>query len=802
MDDQVAEDDTYSDDDLDALPADAFYKLQEDAFRATQHQAGQGLYPRPGPGLANTAAGESIKPFSRPGAGSENATYQMGIHHPSSDYGDFEDDMLDGEIFDGAEQIGGSHQRYQHDPPGESTQREQWRMQRYSRPALVPGSRVLQQIPPREINGNARHTNQSSRVADKALPAKQQYVPSAKGPVSETVDVDSLQRQVEQLLREREILQRAVKTANDDVFAKNGEIAIVRANAVKAQKDLEGKAKTLQKFHLDEGAKHRIEIERARAEVRKLATEKEFLENDLAVGAKQMKKLQGVAKKSNDPGLVPKVGRVASPATTPKKSKLSYGDGFDDAEIQPLSPSELVIRGKGATPKAGAKRKRKVNEASPVKPLELAQPTRNESFDGAEAFPSDTERPEQQPMVHQTRSGSDTRYEFIQKLLRHRMGPGQERSIEALAKFELPSQRGNSMATLLYDQILVLGCGSSEGLPAAVALAVISLWSQCLREQYHDPVHLLADYVKYILLLSPFKTAPELTNSLMELVQETADIVVIPRCQRKPPRSDAAQISSTDCLEIIQLMSQDCSTDAEENVRFWRTMRFDFIMMLLSFVHPVDEIRSTVTLLQSSVLDKSFAMIIPPGDGKQDATEARVIDNLSRLLVENPRPTQGERPLSAVQLSELRLEILDLMEIMCERPYAAEALARHRLAVGRLVRVMNDELDRAYDYTPGHDLQIELVNNATRLLYRLTHRYADTINMQAKLSVIPGGEKKYLVALTRLAFSEGGYLEEGIDDDVVEQAHQMLEMRVSPEEAEQLVEAFASAQSTRRESRD
>ena len=65
--------------------------------------------------------------------------------------------------------------------------------------------------------------------------------------------------------------------------------------------------------------------------------------------------------------------------------------------------------------------------------------------------------------------------------------------------------------------------------------------------------------------------------------------------------------------------------------------------------------------------------------------------------------------------------------------------------------------------------------------------------MRTKLAVIPGGSHKHLIALTRLAFSEGTFFEQGIEDDVVESAHQMLEDSVTPEEGEALLGAFASA---------
>lgn len=311
-------------------------------------------------------------------------------------------------------------------------------------------------------------------------------------------------------------------------------------------------------------------------------------------------------------------------------------------------------------------------------------------------------------------------------------------------------------------------------------------------------MHLLVDLVNFILVLNPIKTAPDLTNDLMSLVQSTADMILVPRCKKESPRKDRADISCIECLQVMQMMAHDCSCDKEEKVRFWRTMRFDFIMMLLNFINPLDEIKMMLSMLHTSILDQSFAMIIPPNNGQQDASEAHIIDNLSHLLTNTPRTSPGENPPDAAELCEVRLHVLGLIEAICDTPHGSEALAKHRLVIGHLVRVMNDELDRVYDYQYGYEQRITLVNTSTRLLFHLTSNYAHLVNMQARLSVVPGGEKKFLIALTRLAFSEGGFYEQGIEDDVVDCAHQMLEARVSPEEAEQLVEAFSSAPVSRK----
>ena len=177
------------------------------------------------------------------------------------------------------------------------------------------------------------------------------------------------------MLSERQALRQAVQDANDVAYSKAGEIAIVRANATKIEKDFENRIVAIQKSHADEAARHKIEVEKARTELQKVVTEKDFLENDLAEGAKQIRNLQRAIKKVGDEGTETRAKRKENQPATPKKNKaLAYADGFDDEEILPLSPSKLVIRSKANTPKTGAKRKRKPTEASPIKPLKLTQP--------------------------------------------------------------------------------------------------------------------------------------------------------------------------------------------------------------------------------------------------------------------------------------------------------------------------------------------------------------------------------------------------------------------------------------------
>ena len=151
-------------------------------------------------------------------------------------------------------------------------------------------------------------------------------------------------------------------------------------------------------MHADETARQKIEVEKVRAELQKIATEKEFLENDLAEGTKQIRNLQRTIKKGGEN--IPEskaAGKENQPVTPKKKKALAYADGFDDEEIQPMSQSRLAVRSKANTPKAGAKRKRRP-EASPAKSLDLTPPIQTD-MSGEELqhkrsdFPSPSDKP-------------------------------------------------------------------------------------------------------------------------------------------------------------------------------------------------------------------------------------------------------------------------------------------------------------------------------------------------------------------------------------------------------------------------
>lgn len=206
MEDQGVEDDGYSDDDLDALPDHAFHELQEKAFRSTQQPVARPQLPalrqasrQDPPGLAGGFGRLSVAGASNHADNSHN--YQT----PSSDYGDFDDEMLDGEIFDAAEHPNLAARydiRAVEEKAGETTQREHWRQQRY-------------RLPPPDLRTPEQHIGKQPAAHNSrpnvAIPHIQYNDSQIRGPVLNgtcesipepgqgVADVEALQAQVQKV---------------------------------------------------------------------------------------------------------------------------------------------------------------------------------------------------------------------------------------------------------------------------------------------------------------------------------------------------------------------------------------------------------------------------------------------------------------------------------------------------------------------------------------------------------------------------------------------------------------------------
>lgn len=205
MQDPAGEEDDYSDDDLDALPDHTFHQLQENAIQSTQQpslcaqvQLPTIKQPR---GLAGGLGRLSVE------AAASHTANQHAFQAPSSDYGDFDEEMLDGEIFDAAEEptLAARYEAIADDKePGEYARREQWRLQRYGVNQFKTGPIEAQQL-----------AHQQGAVGKPLFNENEPRGPNAKGhegrvvhlenqnptgqPPQQITDVNALQAQVQKV---------------------------------------------------------------------------------------------------------------------------------------------------------------------------------------------------------------------------------------------------------------------------------------------------------------------------------------------------------------------------------------------------------------------------------------------------------------------------------------------------------------------------------------------------------------------------------------------------------------------------
>lgn len=748
------DEDAFSDPGFDDLPANTLHQMEDDAVTFSQHATASGTRG----GLQNLSGYRDAYSALNQRNGRHEQDKQEeepGREPPSSDYGFDDEDVID------------------LDEPSLVIQ-----------PASGPVARAARADGDYNEEGQAPWNRQNEQ-----RPYQQ-------------VDTAELQRRVAELERERANLQKLVEDTRSDAMSKAGAIAILRNNVDKATKEYERKLAIMQSLHADEAAKQKAEIEAARKERETVQTNNRFLEHDLAQEVERTKRLKGPATIGHNGDR----SRQSRTNTTPQKNRnLPFRDGFDDHEIVGISPSKSREHIKGETPKAGGKRKRPV-DASPV-PLVISQPR-----DSPLPEPSRVSSPnayEHVPLNLLEQQDSTVR--VFQRILNHAPSAGHDRTIEALVKYALPSAPAVSLSSLLLQELSSFR-PKDDGLPITIhtCFACLTLWAKCLAESYFDPLYLLVDLLESVVIAEPWSTQVALIDRYVPLAAGTIDLVAVPKAKllTKNPALDKAAIARLEeridvnhILDILHMLAMSASFVQEDAIRFWRSMEFTFVLLMLNKAQELPQIVLVLQMVGSSSHGDSFGAINADLHA-QDRDEMGTIDRLTSLLFDIPGAPDGEDSYDTHELSQLRIEILTCLGAICQNIHGSVALARHRSAIGRLIRFLDLQITSLYsvfpiqldsdqqeDTVPLHRLITTSINLTTRLLYQLLHNHSELIDLRQKLAVIHGGHHKFLVAFTRLAFSEQLALEAGIDDEVVDAAHEILDAVLSPEEGEAIVKA-------------
>ncbi|ESZ95526.1 hypothetical protein SBOR_4079 [Sclerotinia borealis F-4128] len=686
---------------------------------------------------------------------------------PSSDYGDEldDDDLDDAVVIDEARSAPAVVPFVHRNNLNPVARQEQIRKQRYGDTNIV--NRHRNNIgPPLPHQSNRLPQPLSVPIQREASnPSRQRSQSIADG------DNDALKKLVQEL-------QQKNKALEQEALSKNGEISILRGKMGKSETEYERTQVAKEKLHAEQLAKLQKDREAAEIAARNAAIERDFIKQDLFEETERVKKLNK-AKNTKDVQVM-----------TPKKTKpMPFRDGFDDDEIEVLSPSKIspskFQKRQPGTPSRAAKRKRKVNDSPSASALDMIP------------IPDEPLQLQKIPLLDESILErlvlQDDRSDFLAAMLDHRPNRDHLKTLEALSKHALTSSPNESLSSLILGEMPRIGAKKPiSEVPSEFCLFLIHLWSKCIDEKCFSPIYLFVDILTYALELKTLSIVPHIIDQLIPLVQKTADLVAIPRFISEPTDPFDKDINVSTCLALTHLTALGCVPELEHITRFWKLVRWDFVLLMLSQKQAVADFEWMLRILSTGILKDSFGSIQEASPQFRASTNAaHIIERLTYPLFEVLCLPTNVAEADADVVLKLRLQIVSLMTGMTRSPYAGNALASHPTAIGRLVSLISDELDILYDHKAGRDDSARLISLATRLLFHLVTRYE--FDMQKKLSVIRGGSQKYLLCLARLNFSEDDLVfESGIDPDIPGCALEMLEMVVTPEEGEAIQEALSN----------
>ncbi|KAI1349497.1 hypothetical protein F5Y01DRAFT_289297 [Xylaria sp. FL0043] len=652
-------------------------------------------------------------------------------------------------------------------------------------PAPV-GPRASQQIP------------RSQALAYSQIPRPPPPLPRPAPSIPSRYQPSQAQRQTGNQSHELAALQAQILDLRSKLTTKDGEISIVRKRLEKSREDHERELQIIRAQTAEQLARQERAVEAARAAQESAATELEFTRRDLREEVAR-------AKRHDGPG-------------TPKKNAVvkawGVADGFEDVEMAG-SPTKGK-RGKNVGPVASSvvepplkllrtptksKRKRPAID-SPVMALE----THSDDVVMLDDVGVDEVAVYQvSPIVQR-----NVPFDYMKVILNHSAAHGRPLTFEYLSHFKLPSKPNESLASILLTKLSIAGDPGDPGdptqLPIQFCLEVIRLWDACRKEACLAPITELVSLVSFTLQLQTVALAPYIAPSLLPVAMDACYEVAIPRFNNPIPGDPTDEefvkfrdnIDTNKILSLLYLTALGCATSepvggsiSSPVADFWNQVHIHFVLMLLNRKQPVDDFVATLRLLCTSVFPDSIGPINP--DKPPEVVAQLLIDRISAHLTESPRWDVDE-----MKLRDVRLAALQTLSAFARSPLGLAQLVKHDWMIPRLVTLLSSCIDELYNgdmqYSlVGRDGEPDglqrLVAHAMLLLHMIvtTPVHGSTVDMAAKLSKTTGGSQKYLLSLSRLNFAD-----DLVSEDTAELAHELLELAVTSEAGEELGEFFNS----------
>ena len=792
------EDDSFLDDDLDDIPDNTLVELERNAISSTQRQR-HSPAPSPATNLRKQAHNASSlyrsqkttknlawRPPRLQQPGSQARPAVSNAQAPtSSDYGFDEENVID-----------------------------------LDEPSMVihPASGPSARGPSRPTSSRAasRTIDSETAAAFAAADAEicggtQQWAqaPHLQHKKRNDPDTNALMARIAELEAEQSRLQRLEQEARRAAATKQGEIAIVRAKEEKAAKEYERRLSVMQKLHADEAAKQKAELDTMRKQREKIETDNRFLQHDLAQEADRAKRTAGSSKL-----------RHTREKDTPRKKKQGLGDGFDDSEVLMVSPSRSRERAKDQTPTAGAKRKRSAQD-SPLPALSFMPPPKpSREVSGEQSFASTLPA-----SIAPRESDAPNRYEFMQRMLNHKHLGSKERTVELFAKHSFPSSPDRSVASIFLDGLSSSAPTGLDDMPLKVSYTLLRLWSSCLHEKSYEPLALIINLLRAALYEELSSQVSKLVEQAVPICLQSVDLVITPVIQSQHASFSAtfdykaqeeltAKVDLDEIVDFLLFLAQSAALDSERIEAFWQQIHYRGSLLMLNKVQPIPRIIQALQILSTSVLDASFGSI--SGEPSQQVQHSHTtVDRLVTWLVEIPKAPKDEPAYTEEEIAELRIATLEVFKKLCLTEHGGQLLANHRFAIAKLIKFLHSQVAKLYTIPPYaclqkhgrdgngdhqqtmHELIIQTVNTTVRILHHILRSFDELIDLTQKVNVERGGYHAFLIGMTRIAFSEQLVLEAGIETDVVEAAHDILDNVLSPEEGEAIVKAVQTPNGTR-----
>ncbi|KAG6003398.1 hypothetical protein E4U21_002073 [Claviceps maximensis] len=613
-------------------------------------------------------------------------------------------------------------------------------------------------------------------------------------------------------------LQRRVRVLESELHSARGEASIIRAKSLKAQQEYDDQIARLRKLNAEQLEKQTRMVEAAVAAEKSANTELQFLQQDI-------REVHGRARKKDAAG--------GSSVTTPRKGSKARGfaDGFDEMDVA-LSPSKGQGRGKSSgsvaanvgerTPSKG-KRKRPVVD-SPILALETTLTDDVIMSDGHhEELPTTSIIPVQMPPA------SAAPFEFLQLVLDHGTFHQQPPTFDTLSRFTFPSEPERTFSSMIFEKLPLMG-NPHRPMQLLVDFAelIVSLWARCVDEEVWEPIKYLMALISFTFDLHTTSVAPLIVPNFVPVALAT--LFTVADARRRLPDGNLASsaeygfhedhVDTEQLLSLMYVSAVSCSmapTETENGfeytcIGFWRLVSLDMVLLLLTPKQKPSDVMGMLDLLATSVLPTSIGPVSTDTDASASDVAKATIERVSAKLTE-----QSRIPMAASQKRSIRLAALRTLIAFSASPFGAHQLASHGNAIPRLVHCLSAAIDELYDQTIppsvlpplsdslGSTLRLHestasadlylIISQSVLLVHRLVMdpATANVADVAQKLSMSHGGSQRYLLSLGRLAFAEEDLIiEAGIEGEVVDAAHELLELAVTPDEGETISAAFGA----------